>query len=559
MALRSLGIDIGTFSIKVAELQEKGNSYSLTNFFEIPLSVGNQKDRELEVLDALKSISSRYDLLAFRTVMAVHGQSISIRKKTFPFRERRKILKSLPFELEDEIPFESDQALFDAKIIRTAGKSAEVIAVASPRFTIQEALNIAEDGGFDTDVISADILALHNLFEDWAASPPEVTPADIAESGDVADFASSGGPAQIILEIGHSRTLLLVSQNGRLLTARTFLFGGQDIVEMLRKRYEVPVIEAQKILIEKGFVLTTREGASKDHVFFSGVIEEALKKLVQDLKLSVLEIQSELKVNIDRIGLLGGTSQLVNICPYLTSQIHLPVNILQHSLLEINDFENPDRIQRISGVAIGLAIEGLRKPKNPAINFRQNEFEKQSQSLQFFIEKWGPTIKWASALFVIFCVYSFMREDFALHLSNVSYDALTRQAKTPDIGIKSPTLPKVTSFIREKKKEIADRKALSQLINYNSALDVLNSLSQRAPNKKSIQLDLLKFSVREGTVSMEGFASSPQQVAMLKSSVIGISKDKNVRDITPSVVAPRGKTAFAMTFTVQRIQEGSRQ
>ena len=39
----------------------------------------------------------------------------------------------------------------------------------------------------------------------------------------------------------------------------------------------------------------------------------------------------------------------------------------------------------VVGTAIGLALEGLRKPKNPAINFLKDDFAKQSQTLRIFI------------------------------------------------------------------------------------------------------------------------------------------------------------------------------
>ena len=84
---------------------------------------------------------------------------------TFPFLERRKILQSLPFELEDVVPFNQSDTIFDCRVIRQKEKSSDVLAFAVPKKYIQEVLMLCEDAGLSPDIVSLDGIALSNLFE----------------------------------------------------------------------------------------------------------------------------------------------------------------------------------------------------------------------------------------------------------------------------------------------------------------------------------------------------------------------------------------------------------
>ena len=114
----SVGIDIGSFSVKLAEIQASSKYYSLTRFQEFPLSVDPNKDKKIEILDILRQIAAAYDVDQTNFTLALQQQNVVLRFRHFPFKERFKILRSIAFELEDDIPFSQEDAVFDAKITR---------------------------------------------------------------------------------------------------------------------------------------------------------------------------------------------------------------------------------------------------------------------------------------------------------------------------------------------------------------------------------------------------------------------------------------------------------
>ena len=173
--MKVLGVDIGSYSIKVAELDISGKGYVFSNYQEFLLSNDPNRDAHLEVIETLRNLATQYDSNSTKWVIAVPQSGVSVHNKKFPFRDRQKILKSLPFELEDEIPFDVDDSVFDAKIVEVVGDLSTVLTVACPSESVGEVLALAKDGGFDPDIVSVEGLALANCFEDWGAAPLDAT------------------------------------------------------------------------------------------------------------------------------------------------------------------------------------------------------------------------------------------------------------------------------------------------------------------------------------------------------------------------------------------------
>ena len=120
--MRSIGIDLGEDSIKIVELIQNKKSISLNSLYERKLSsASSPQDRELEAIEFVRSVVAQHDFSGARFCMALRQDKVTVRTKTFPFSDRIKIQKSLSFEMEEDIPFDPDQCLFDYKTISFEG------------------------------------------------------------------------------------------------------------------------------------------------------------------------------------------------------------------------------------------------------------------------------------------------------------------------------------------------------------------------------------------------------------------------------------------------------
>ncbi|MGZ3775495.1 MAG: pilus assembly protein PilM [Pseudobdellovibrionaceae bacterium] len=549
--MKSLGIDIGSSSIKIVEMQSTSKGFQVTQFFEHALNVAPGADQELEIIEFLRNFTGSYDPNQTKFILALRQDRVAIRNKFFPFNDRIKISKSLPFELEEDLPFSSDNAIFDAKIIRTVGGGAEVLACAAPKTHVQSCLQRGQDSGADPDLISSEGTAFANIFEKWNEAPQATLPPPISMGEEESRPVRH---VQLILDIGHTRTLVSAFEGNSLIGVRSILWGGKNIAEAITAKYEIPFLEALKELQTKAFILTSKQGATFDQVTFSDTIAKSVRELARDLQLSILELKSEFNAEIDSISLTGGVSLVQNLGPFLTQILEIPANrvsVLDHfpNIL----FERSPQSGAKAGIALGLAIEGFKKPRNPPINFLKGEFAKENHQLKLLWEKWGHTAKIAAAALVVLFIYSSLRESFSADLADRTQEVLKSQAKTV-AGLKGKAASEngIRKYIRENKKRAAELKTLASVANMNSALDVVKKINDATPGKSSITLDVQLLQIEDAQVTMQGYVNSPKEMSLLQQSLTNITPDGQVRTQTSTLKSLPNRTSFAFSFNVDR-------
>lgn len=551
--MKSVGIDIGSSSIKIVEVASTNKGVQITQFIEHPLGQNPAHDPEVEILDFLRGLSSTYDQ-SIRIVFGLRQDRVSVRNKLFPFSDRQKILKSLPFELEEDLPFSSETAIYDAKMIRMLGGQAEVLACATPKTRVAEAIQKMADAGFDVSILSAEGIALSNCYERWNDAVP-VLPAQEVDL----DSPQQERRISIHVHIGHTKTLVGAYENSALIGVRSILWGAKNIADSIARRYEIPYIEALKEMQTKAFILTSREGASYDQIVFSDTISSQVRELSRELKISILEFKSELNGVVQSVHLTGGGSQILNLQAYLTQQLELPVNksqvLDQFSTLA---FEKTARIDSVIGVALGLAIEGLKKPRNPAINFLKGEFAKQNTAMKSFIDKWLPSIQVAGIAFVLFFAYSYLREDFSISLNDRSHEVLKDQAKTvAKLPIRQQTEGGVKSYIRNQKRRTADLKVLSNVAQINSAMDIMKKINDAAPARAMVNLQVKRLMIEGDLVRMQGTVPTQREVSVLQAALQNIAVGGKIDNLGASTASGTGVT-FGYSFRVDRNTNASR-
>ena len=543
--MTTIGIDIGSYSVKVAEVEPSGKAYILRRFQNFPLSIDPNKDHEIEILDILRRLASEYDPASTRFVLGIDQKSISLRHRIFPFKERHKILKSLPFELEDDIPLAQEEALFDAKVINYHPHTSEIIALACPKAVVEKAIQLSDDCQFDLDIISVQGLALANLFENWY-DPPPTTP-EPQESSIIR-------PAELVLELGHQTVTMLVFLEGRLLEVRTFDWGGKNLAQALSKRYSLHLSESIRELEKKSFLLVNDDNATSDQIDFSQTLKDEIDELIQQLNLTLLELRSQHHLNFTKGLLTGGLSRLQNLSPYLTQKTEIPFkkfNVLIGN--PFNEAATSEADGNISGSALGLAIEGLRKPKNPPLNLRKNEYAKKSRAFTQIVEKWSYTASVLAAAFFFFLIYGVVRENFAMQMAEQARESLSKHA-VEIAGLKKSraNLRRTKDYIKKQKLIQKNYQLTEQLQSISSALDVLNQVTNQTPSGKVLKLNVKNFVVSNQTVRIEGEVAQKNSIPQIANALKNLAVDSQVNAIPSALATSKGWTPFGFRLRINR-------
>lgn len=560
--MKSVGIDIGRFSIKLAEVEATQRSFTLTRLEEFPLSNDPTKDTEIEVIDILRTLSQQFDQGATTFVIGMSQKQVIVRQRQFPFRERHKILKTVPFELEDDIPFSGENAIFDAKITRYRGQGAEVLACTSPLDRIKAQLQRARDGNIEPGILCPEGMAFSNLFEQWSDPPLEGPP--MAGGQDTNEPSLPETPerpkAQAILTMGHRSSFMIVRTEDRLLTIRTLDWGGLDVAQALALKYQLHIVEALKEMRHKGFILTSNEGATRDQIAFSDVIKGVVDDLAHELHLAFLEIESDQNISISQLFLCGGVAQLRHLGPYLTQKLEIPCNRLKQISGNASlNFEGGNGGEISGAVAIALAIEGLKRPRNPAVNMLRGALAKQSQTLKVLVAKWGHTLAVASAAFITLLIWSVLRESFSVDMADQAYEQMKIQAQNVtggDLKGSRANPTNIRRFIKEKEQEAKNRKLAEKVQTISSALEVLKALSESTPGKKSVVMDVSSLTINNDQVEVQGLLSSPNQLNTLIKDWKNLAIGGKIEKFQPSMKAPKEKVAFGLRFRVERLKGG---
>jgi general secretion pathway protein L len=541
----SVGVDIGTYSIKIADVEPTSKSYAIRRVLEIPLSLDLTKDRKIQIIDALRTLFAQYDLEKTQFVFALPQKMVSSRLLHLPFRERFKVQKAIVAMLEDELPMQIEDSVFEAKIVRMAGKGAEVLAMAAPRERVSDVLNLAHDCGVEPQLISADGVAFYSLFERWWEPPVEgLEPAQDVPAPKNAD---------LILNIGHLGTELLVMSEGTLIGSRNVDWGGKNIADALGTKYGLNYIQAMRELQTKGSLILDKSSINKEQLAFSQVIEESLQVLLADLRLKLLELQSEMNLHWGKGLLVGGVSQLKNLNGYLTQ--HLQIAFNRYKQFEHHptvNFEYTPHLEAVTGVAVGLAIEGIRRPRNPATNFLKGDLAKQAHFFETVWEKWGYTAQLMGAAFVAFLTYAMIRDSLALSLLDESEKVLKTQAQAvAGLPARQASASKIRKFIAAQEALEKGRRQAEKVLKMNSALDVAELISSSMPAKSQTKLEVKRLSVQNDQAEVHGHTPTDydkESIARaLQKAAVGA-----VSPITSRAATPAGKVPFAFKFRVAR-------
>ena len=551
--MRSIGLDIGEYSVKLVELFQNKKLISIHQIQEKQLSQNvSVEDKELEVIEFVRNFLASGDYAQARWVLCVRQDQVTTRIKTFPFSDRLKIQKSLHFEMEEDIPFDTDSCVFDAKVIRTLGASSDVLATAAPKSQVEKIISLGANFGIEIHAVTVEGLAFANLVEDWEVPPPEKFEALNLNEND-----KPRASIQIILNIGHKKTLFTAYEENRLIFTRSLFWGANQLIQEIIVRQEISYIEAVRILQTQASLILNKEGASFEQAQFSNLLAKGLKDLVRDIQMTMIELQSEFNAEITAMHITGGASLLPNLGGFLTQHLEVAcnsINLLQNytgTMSGVSTSLKSYEIESRFTTAVAVAIESFKKPRNPATNLLKGDFAKQNDRLKVFWQNWGNVAQAGIAALVVLFIWTTIRGNLSVVLNEKGEEAMISQAKKV-AKLQKPTEANLKRYIKENKKKFNDLKSVAQVAQMNSALEILKKVSESAPQKDQAKIDILTFHVKDDVVQILGYSGSPVETAALSKSLKSIAIDGVVNSQPAGLSLVPNRSAFNLSFKADR-------
>ena len=161
-----LGIDIGSNSIKVVELEEVGTNYQLKSLGEVPLAQGSIVDKAIvnseEVSRTLSRLIEDLAIKADDAAISISGDPVLLKRVSLPHMSDAELKKSIKWELEKLNTQAINEFSYDYQVLSAqAGKDMiDVLIVAANKNVTRDYLSILTNVGLNPVLIDLDVFSL---------------------------------------------------------------------------------------------------------------------------------------------------------------------------------------------------------------------------------------------------------------------------------------------------------------------------------------------------------------------------------------------------------------
>ncbi len=550
MAQHIVGLDFGTRSIKLVEIDNEREP--MVESFDqeaLPLdrdpylppraddlsgddtddaaaddgeSTEAREDGDREAGDswvhALERLLSRHEFREETLVISClpEGRALSIHEDV-PFGDRAKVENILPNLLEDRLPLEPSEIIYDFEILPSSALRSE-----------EEHTTVVGIGRRDDLGTFLERLREVNL-NPAVLGIPELMLRYVAEG-----VAPRTTETYAVVDIGHQFTRVLVLDDGEPVLARSIEVGGQDVTDAIADEYDTTLEQAENHKKNNSAILSASDAADPDALAFSDTIQQALRPLVRDLRRNFQSIYAQSRIEIETVYITGGTSRIDHLDGHLESEFGIPVESL-----DVRASTNLGPVAReddpLMAMALGLALQPIRdRSEDHLLDLRREEFAFSGRSgyLQSQVLKYAAAV---AALVLLFCGTLFVQK---LELE-ARKGALKQTVKQQTQKLFDEPLYS-TDDIRTRVTGEGGGGGGRNHVPQMSAYRVMYELMSRAPEEAELTIDRLDVDTSRNVTQLSGTVKNASAVDTLQNE---FSQFQCVEDINQSDIKVQNSEA----------------
>ena len=350
-----IALDIGSYSIKLAQIKQSGKGYELLNYGMIMLPPDTLMDGEIDnpdaIAEAIRNLIKSEKLKNKNIVLGLSGQSVIIKKISVPIMSEDDLAEMIREEAEQYIPFDIEEVNLDFQIIKSEGdipegkvegeadseedeKQMDVLIVAARKDTIQVLIDVAKEVGLKVRVVDLSVFALENAFE---INNELEMDASIA-----------------LVNIGASMTNVNILENGITAYSKDLAVGGHTITELIQKNLSIGFSDAEKLKLGNLFESFTKADVIPH-------VKTGVKNICDELENTFNAFAKLSNYKVSKVFLNGGTCQLDGIDTLIQEHLGIEVEIMNafrnvYYNQKIFDPEYIESMATVAAIPVGLAL-----------------------------------------------------------------------------------------------------------------------------------------------------------------------------------------------------------
>lgn len=302
----SVGLDIGTKTIKIVELSKEGNAFSLKASGIVGYagkSVEQLADEKeyAELSQVILNLAKEAKVASKDVILALPEPKVFTMTITFPSLTDQEIASAIKWEAEQYIPIPVQDAIIQHQIIerneKTSPPKATVLLVAAPRALVEKYIKVVQMAKLNPVAVETELMALSR---------------------------SIGIPNQttLLLDLGASSTDIAITKGTTLIFSRSIPTAGEALTRAVAQGLGVEPMQAEEYKKTYGFTQGQLEGKIK------AALDPVFRVIVDEVKKAIHHFQTEQKGEAPKLAIVtGGTAGLPNMMSSLSSLLGMEVSI----------------------------------------------------------------------------------------------------------------------------------------------------------------------------------------------------------------------------------------
>ena len=167
-----VGLDIGSRSIKAAEIVETKQGLSLKRFGIVDIAHGAIEEGTINdpetVAESIKQLFKSYNIKETNVAVSIGGYSVIVKKISVQTMDEEKLQETIHFEAEQYIPFDISDVNLDFQILGESESNPgqmNVFLVAAKKEMVNDYINLVNLAGLNPCVVDVEAFALQNAIE----------------------------------------------------------------------------------------------------------------------------------------------------------------------------------------------------------------------------------------------------------------------------------------------------------------------------------------------------------------------------------------------------------
>jgi general secretion pathway protein L len=197
MPQRVLALELDAHELKAAVVETTFRDYRVVGFYREAVTADDGS-----LSDQVRRFLHSHDLEANTVLSSLPGDLVTLRTFFLPFRDRKRLDQTVPFELETQVPFGLDEVVVDYHILHRDRSGCTLLAALVRRTDLEAHLALLRDAGLDPKVVDLGPLVTLNVLSLLGNDLPET-------------FAYIGGNLR--------RTVVALYRNRQLVGLRTLV------------------------------------------------------------------------------------------------------------------------------------------------------------------------------------------------------------------------------------------------------------------------------------------------------------------------------------------------